>query len=149
MNEKFKFKTQIRVKTFDLDSYGIVHNSVYFKYFEIARVEYIRKMLGIDPVKFLKTYYFVIARNECNYITPAELDDILDIYARVSYIGRTSFEMEYLIVRNGTEIADGKSVAVLLDKKTLQPIELPENFKQKIIEIEGKNLTVKKNSEFA
>jgi YbgC/YbaW family acyl-CoA thioester hydrolase len=50
--EKFKFKVQVQVRTFELDSYGIVHNSVYLKYFEIARTECLHKNIKNRKFKF-------------------------------------------------------------------------------------------------
>ncbi|CUS77292.1 acyl-CoA thioesterase, partial [Candidatus Kryptobacter tengchongensis] len=131
-NTKFKFKIQVQVRSFDLDSYGIVHNSVYLKYFEIARTEYIRQALGIDPGRFFNDFYFVIARNVCNYITPAKFDEILDVYARVSKIGNTSFEMEYLIEESKTKrtVATGETVIVLLNRETFKPEPIPETVKK-------------------
>lgn len=146
-NTKFKFKIQVQVRSFDLDSYGIVHNSVYLKYFEIARTEYIRQALGIDPGRFFNDFYFVIARNVCNYITPAKFDEILDVYARVSKIGNTSFEMEYLIEESKTKrtVATGETVIVLLNRETFKPEPIPETVKKLIFKFEEENVLVKES----
>ncbi|CUS98076.1 acyl-CoA thioester hydrolase [Candidatus Kryptobacter tengchongensis] len=146
-NTKFKFKIQVQVRSFDLDSYGIVHNSVYLKYFEIARTEYIRQALGIDPGRFFNDFYFVIARNVCNYITPAKFDEILDVYARVSKIGNTSFEMEYLIEESKTKrtVATGETVIVLLNRETFKPEPIPETVKNLIFKFEEENVLVKES----
>lgn len=146
-NTKFKFKIQVQVRSFDLDSYGIVHNSVYLKYFEIARTEYIRQALGIDPGRFFNDFYFVIARNVCNYITPAKFDEILDVYTRVSKIGNTSFEMEYLIEESKTKrtVATGETVIVLLNRETFKPEPIPETVKNLIFKFEEENVLVKES----
>ncbi|MCS7230392.1 MAG: thioesterase family protein [Candidatus Kryptonium sp.] len=146
--EKFKFKIQVQVRSFDLDSYGIVHNSVYLKYFEIARTEYIRQALGIDPDSFFfNDFYFVIARNTCNYISPAKFDEILDIYTRVSKIGNTSFEMEYMIKDSKTKrtIATGETVIVLLNRETFKPEPIPQNVKDSIFKFEKEDVILKEN----
>jgi len=145
--EKFKFKVQVQVRTFDLDSYGIVHNSVYLKYFEIARTEYLRQALGIEPGRFFNDFYFVIARNVCNYISPARFDEVLDVYARTSKIGNSSFEMEYLIEEKttGRNVATGETVIVLLNRDTFKPQPLPENVRNLILKFEGDGVIVKKS----
>lgn len=145
--EKFRFKVQVQVRTFDLDSYGIVHNSVYLKYFEIARTEYIRQALGIEPGRFFTDFYFVIAKNVCNYITPAKFDEILDVYARVSKIGNSSFEMEYLIEENKTrrKVATGETVIVLLNRETFKPEPIPQNVRELILKFENYDVLVKEN----
>lgn len=143
--EKFKFKIQVQVRSFDLDSYGIVHNSVYLKYFEIARTEYIRQALGIDPGRFFTDFYFVLAKNVCNYITPARFDEILDIYTRVARIGNSSFEMEYLIEESKTKriVATGETVIVLLNRETFKPEPIPESVRELIFKFEGNTVLTK------
>ncbi len=145
--EKFRFKIQVQVRTFDLDSYGIVHNSVYLKYFEIARTEYIRQALGVEPGRFFTDFYFVIARNVCNYITPARFDELLDVYARVSKIGNSSFEMEYLIEENKTKrkVATGETVIVLLNRETFKPESIPLNVREMILKFENYDVITKEN----
>ncbi len=144
---KFKFKIQIRVRTFDLDSYGIVHNSVYLKYFEIARTEYVRQALGIEPGRFFTDFYFIIARNVCNYITPARFDEVLDLYTRVSKIGNSSFEMEYLMKesKTGREVATGETVIVLLNRETFKPEPIPNSVRDMILKFEGDDVVLKEN----
>jgi acyl-CoA thioester hydrolase len=145
--EKFKFKVQVQVRTFDLDSYGIVHNSVYLKYFEIARTEYLRQALGIEPGRFFNDFYFVIARNVCNYISPAKFDEVLDVYTRTSKIGNSSFEMEYLIEEKTTDrtVATGETVIVLLNRETFKPQPLPENVRDLILKFEGDGVVLKES----
>ncbi len=143
--EKFKFKIQVQVRTFDLDAYGVVHNSVYLKYFEIARTEYLRQALGIDPGRFFNDFYFVIARNVCNYITPARFDEVLDLYTRVSKIGNSSFEMEYLLEETKTrrEVATGETVIVLLNRETFKPEPIPNSVREMILKFEGDRVVLK------
>jgi acyl-CoA thioester hydrolase len=145
--EKFKFKVQVQVRTFELDSYGIVHNSVYLKYFEIARTEYLRRALGIEPGRFFNDFYFVIARNVCNYISPARFDEVLDVYTRTSKIGNSSFEMEYLIEEKttGRTVATGETVIVLLNRETFKPQPLPENVRDLILKFEGDGVVLKES----
>ena len=38
----------IQVRFSDLDVLGHVNNTIYFSYFELARVHYFRELLGID-----------------------------------------------------------------------------------------------------
>jgi acyl-CoA thioester hydrolase len=144
---KFKFKIQVQVRTFDLDAYGVVHNSVYLKYFEIARIEYVRQVLGIDPGRFFTDFYFIVARNVCNYVSPARFDEVLEVYTRVSKIGNSSFEMEYLIEETGTgrEVANGETVIVLLNRETFKPEPIPNNVREIILKFEGDGVVLKES----
>ncbi len=68
-NEQYKHKIQVRVRTFEVDSQGIVHNAVYLQYLEAARIEY-RRNLGY---RILPTGIFddglkvVVVNNNINY----------------------------------------------------------------------------------
>src|SRR5579884_1078112 len=44
--EGFTFSTTVRVRFHDTDAQGIAHNSNYFVWFEVARVEYLREFAG-------------------------------------------------------------------------------------------------------
>lgn len=141
--EKFKFKTSLRVRSYEVDWAGIVHNAVYLQYFETARIEYL-KQLGIE-VSFenIKTKSrVVIVRNEINYKNPAHFDDLLDVFVRISEIGDTSFTFESYIVNSLTKqyIADNVSVHVWLDEKSGVPIRVNENFRSIVRSFEGMDL---------
>ena len=140
----FRHKYPVRVRNFEVDSQGIVHNAVYLEYCEIGRVEYVRE-LGI---KLLPTGIFDnevkinVKRNEINYELPARLDEIIDVYTRISYIKSSSFCFEHLLVNSetGAVFVLQKSVQVNLNPQTGIPERLPDHLRKIIIDFEGSNL---------
>lgn len=142
--KKFRHKYQVRVRNFEVDSQGIVHNAIYLEYCEIGRVEYVRE-LGI---RLLPTGIFDnevkinVKRNEINYESPARLDEIVDVYTRISYIKSSSFCFEHLLINSATgEIyVLQKSVQVNLNPQTGKPERLPDHLREIIIAFEGKNV---------
>src|SRR4029078_7020446 len=44
----FSFSTEVKVRFAETDAQGIVHNSNYFIWFEVARVEYLERYAGGD-----------------------------------------------------------------------------------------------------
>lgn len=145
--EDFKHIISLRVRTFDVDSQGIVHNMNYFKYYEVGRVEY-RRNFGY---KINKTGVFddglkvVVVRNEVDYISYAYLDDILNVHTRISWIKNSSFCFEQLITNqnNGTIISKANGILVNLDNFN-RPETLKEKFVNEIKSFEN-NLIIKKN----
>ncbi|MEO8665380.1 MAG: thioesterase family protein, partial [Ignavibacteria bacterium] len=96
---EFKHVTQVRVRTFDVDSQGIVHNINYLKYFETGRVEYRRDLgytIGKDGI-FNDGLKVVVVRNEIDYSSFSYLDDLLNVYTKISWIKNSSFCFEQLI----------------------------------------------------
>ncbi len=142
--KKFRHKYTIRVRNFEVDSQGIVHNAIYLEYCEIGRVEYVRE-LGI---KLLPTGIFDndikinVKRNEINYESPAKLDELVDIYTRISYIKNSSFCFEHVLSNPATShvYVTQKSVQVNLNLQTGQPERLPDNLRKIISDFEGDNL---------
>jgi acyl-CoA thioester hydrolase len=140
----FKHVFQIRVRTFEVDSQGIVHNINFLKYFEIGRVEY-RRNLGY---KILPTGIFndglkvVVVHNDIDYKSFAFLDDSLSIYTRISWIKNSSFCFEQVIEKNEnkTIICSGKGILVSINSNN-QPEKLNHKFIEEIKLFE-KNLIV-------
>ena len=154
--EDFNHKIQLIVRSYDIDSQGIVHNSVYLKYLETGRVqnrffssglaEY-RKSFGY---KLLKTGMFndglkvVVVNNSIDYKSFAFIDELLTIYTKISWVKTSSFCFEQLIINDKSKeiICEGRGVLVNLNPDT----NLPEQLSQKFInEIKGfeKNLEIK------
>src|SRR5712692_1637417 len=87
--------TQVRVRNYEVDWQGIVHNAVYLLYFEIGRVEYLKNLgVKIDIDSIQRDYKVVLVRNEINYKSPARFDELLNVYTRIASIRNTSFTFE-------------------------------------------------------
>lgn len=136
----FKHKFQVRVRTWETDFLGVVHNSNYLRYMEIGRLEY-RRDFGYDispkgsSHDGLKVF---VAHNSIDYLSTAKFDDLLNIYTRVAWIKNSSFCFEH-ILENDTDnsvIAKGLGIIVNVDAKTNKPVDLPAKFVNEIMEFE-------------
>jgi acyl-CoA thioester hydrolase len=141
---KFRHKYQIRVRNFEVDSQGIVHNAIYLNYCETGRVEYVRN-LGIQllPTGMFDDGVMInVKTNEIDYEAPAKLDDLIDVYTRISYIKNSSFCFEHVILdsKTGQLLVTQKSVQVNLNNKSGKPERLPESLRKIIIDFEGSNV---------
>ena len=122
MPDPVPVKVPIQVRWRDLDALGHVNNAVYLTYFELARLGYIRALLGadaeIDPQTLLPVdFQFILAEVTCQYRSPATLRDRLVVTIWVSQVGRKSFVFEYRITDEATGrlIAEGCSTQVWYD----------------------------------
>jgi acyl-CoA thioester hydrolase len=122
MPEPVPVKVPIQVRWRDLDALGHVNNAVYLTYFELARLGYIRALLGeaaeIDPRTLLPVdFQFILAEVTCCYRSPATLRDRPAVTIWVSRVGRKSFVFEYRITDEvtGRLIAEGCSTQVWYD----------------------------------
>jgi acyl-CoA thioester hydrolase len=121
----------IEVRFKDVDMMGHVNNAVYLTYFENARAGY-WKALGTRVGRPESTY--VLARAECDYRSPATLDDRLGCHIRAIRFGRTSFEFDYLMrdESSGRTIALGRSVQVMYDYGKGTPRPIDDDLKERI-----------------
>jgi acyl-CoA thioester hydrolase len=141
---QFRHKTQIRVRTFEIDSQGIVHNSNYLKYLEIGRVEY-KRNLGYNILQngvFDDGLKVVVVHNSMDYKGFAFVDELLNIYTRIPWIKNSSFCFEQIIEKDSDKsvVCEGKGILVNLNPKTNLPEEIGEKFVKEIEEFENRKL---------
>ncbi len=137
---KFRFKTQVRVRNYEIDWQGVVHNGVYLLYFEAARVAYLEHIgVKVDVNSIQHESKVVIVRNEIDYRAPARFGDVLDIFTRVSFIRDTSFAFEALMEHAEKKllIAENVSFHVWLDERTNRPTRVPDAFRGIVRKFEG------------
>jgi len=131
--DSFKYKTVIETRFIDFDMMGHVNNAVYFTYMEIARSKYWMQAINWD----WKKTGVVIANASLDYIMPIFTEDKISMYVRTSRIGKTSFDLEYLLVKikDGKETIcnKGKTVCVAFDYSTRSSTPIPEHERNKML----------------
>jgi acyl-CoA thioester hydrolase len=141
--EKCSFSLQLRVRNFEVDWQGIVHNANYLHYFEIGRIEYLKHVgIPVDMRSIQSDSKVVVVRNEIDYRSPALFDELLEVYTRVSFIRSTSFAFEGMILeeRSRRLIAENLAIHVWLDPVTDRPVRVTEAFRSRIRAFEGRNV---------
>lgn len=144
--ENFKHSLELRVRSYEVDWQGVVHNSNYLRYFEVARIEYLRAIgWALDLRSIVGKSKVVLVRHEIDYRAAASFDDILKVHTRTSTIGRSSFRMEGFIddETSGQRIAENVAVHVWLDPASDRPQPVPEEFRQLVRAFEGDSVTIK------
>ena len=137
----FNHQVQIRVRTFEVDSQGIVHNMNFLKYFEIGRIEY-RRNLGYNLLPngiFNDGLKVVVVRNEIDYKSFAFLDDLLNIYTKIAWIKNSSFCFEQVIEKDSDKliVCEGKGILVNVDSNN-KSTKLNNKFIEEINSFEEK-----------
>jgi acyl-CoA thioester hydrolase len=136
----FKHSTQLRVRTWEVDWQGIVHNSYYIRYMEIGRLEY-RRAYGYDlspDGTFNDGLKVFVVHNSIDYRATATLDDVLNVYTRISWIKNSSFCFEHYVENDKTKVivAEGKGILVNVNPATNIPENLPDKFVKEIMDYE-------------
>jgi acyl-CoA thioester hydrolase len=121
----FRFGTDIRVRFAETDAQGVVHNSVYLVWFEIARIAYLEEFAGGYPALQASGLESFVLESHIRYRLPAHFDDRLRIHARVGDLRGARFRFDYEVTRNGHVIADGWTSHACVDATTLRPTRIP------------------------
>ncbi|HTP79872.1 MAG TPA: thioesterase family protein [Bacteroidota bacterium] len=136
---------QIRVRNYEVDWQGIVHNGNYLLYCEVGRVEYLKHIgAAVDLNSVNNESKVVLVRNEIDYRAPARFDELLNVYTRTAFIHDSSFMMEGILedARTGRLIAENKAFHVWLDPASGRGKRVPENFRGLIRSFEGPNCEI-------
>ncbi len=123
----------ITVRSTDLDALGHVNNSVYFQYFEQARLDHLAR-LGFLPRfagKDAPQLRFALSETTCRYRAPAYYRDVLLVKVSTTEVRERRFALRYEVMRESDAalVAEGSSVQVWLDDAG-RPTVFPEAFRQ-------------------
>jgi acyl-CoA thioester hydrolase len=127
----FRFSARTRVGFSDTDAQGIVYYGRYNPYFDLARVEYLRRLgllhrdLGGE---------FVMRANTVEYHAPARFDDEIEICIRVDRVGRTSVTFELAAYRepDDTLMVAATQTLVFVDPGERRPREIPAEWRTSV-----------------
>jgi acyl-CoA thioester hydrolase len=135
----FKYSAFTRVGFSDTDAQGIVYYGRYLPYFDLARVEYHRHlgMLRRDT-----EHELVMRASDIEYLAPARFDDLLEVFIRLSRIGRTSvtYEMCAYLVEEDQLLVTAHQTLVLVDLAARQARPVPDEFRERIRAFEGNDV---------
>ncbi len=118
------FNFSRRVAYYETDAMGVVHHSNYIRYFEDARVEWMRTSGLIDYHVPQGDFVFAVHELNCNFKRPLKFNDLFTVSV-VARLDGVRLRLAYAIMCDGREIADGNTVLVPLDDQ-FRPARLPE-----------------------
>jgi acyl-CoA thioester hydrolase len=138
--ENFNFSYRLRVRYSEIDGQKIVFNSHYLTYLDVTITEYFRTLLGEDWEEILSGQMeLALVRAEMDFKKPARFDDVLNIYCRIIGLGKSSMNVEFLIIRekDQLEIVKAKCVYVAFDLRESISTPIPVRIRRQIAELEG------------
>lgn len=122
----------------EMDSYRHVNNVVYFRYFENARLEYLRRLdwpglekeTGIGPI---------LAATQARFRRALTYPDTIAITARLDTLGEDRFNLEHRIfsMQLGEMATEGQGTVVSFHYELGKKVPLPEELRRRIAELEA------------
>ena len=126
--------TTIPIRWGDMDAYGHVNNTVYFRFMEQGRVEWIESMrvpvrIGGDGP--------VIINASCTFLIPMSYPGTVEARTFASHPGRSSFltHVEMRMVGDERIYAEGAAKVVWMNTQTGKSVHLPDHVRA-VIEAE-------------
>jgi len=103
MTDKPQSTVHIRVNYADVDRMGLLHHSVYLKYMERTREEFIRRRNGAYAAMEDAGMLIVVVEANLKYKRPARFDDVLAITLELYEVGAASLRIAYEVRRVGED----------------------------------------------
>ena len=120
--------TSLRVRYAETDQMGYVYYGNYAVYYEVARVEALRK-LNFPYDQLEKQGILMPVRSfHITYLRPAHYDDMLDIEVSIPTLPETRIWFTYKLFRNQELLNTGKTELVFLNKNTYKLVRAPMKF---------------------
>jgi len=141
VTDAFRHRASLQVRFRDIDAFGHVNNAVFFSYVELARIRYLLDVLR--PETSFDELPLILARVELDFRSPIQFGDEVAVETRVDSIGRTSFRMTHRMTAgtggDARLAADVQTVLVAYDYAGARPIQVPDDWRRRIGDFEGRS----------
>jgi acyl-CoA thioester hydrolase len=133
MSKQSVFTWPIRVYFQDTDAGGVVYHTSYVNFMEHARTEWLRSH-GLSHACLIEEFgvMFVVRAIKIDYLKPARLDDMLDVTAKISELGRCRLNMLQSVHRLDETVTTAEVELVCVSKEIFKPVSMPDALRAKL-----------------
>ena len=115
----------------DMDALGHVNNTVYFRYMEQTRIEWLYA-LAEEGGGYLSGTGPVIVNASCTFIVPIVYPGDVEVRMYLAEAGRSSIGSHYELDCAGKRMAEGAAKIVWVDLAGGRSVPLPEHVRAKL-----------------
>jgi acyl-CoA thioester hydrolase len=140
VTDELRHRTPLQVRFRDTDAFGHVNNAVFFTYIELARIRYLLDVL--QPPEPFERMPLILARVELDFRSPIMFGEDVEVQTQVNRIGRSSIAMSHVLTAGGEGrlVGEAQSVLVTYDYSIAKPMPVPDEWRTRIGEYEGRPL---------
>ncbi len=130
--ETRRFVYELRVGYGDTDQSGIAHHGVYPRWFEDARVAWLREEGGLSlaQIERERRIGFAVHSLQIQYKRPALFEDALQVELWIGALRRASLRFDYALKRGDEVLATAQVVLACLDLERLRACALPDDLRR-------------------
>lgn len=133
--EKLVRLSLIPIRWGDMDAYRHVNNTVYFRYMEQVRVEYLESIgyaivpTGLSPV---------IINSSCTFLIPLSYPGLVEVKMFLGAPGRSSIPSRYELRLQGEDAlyATGAAKIVWIDMESGKSVAIPDDLRARLAAID-------------
>lgn len=128
MTESLKYdEIELRVRYGETDQMGVVYHGNYAQYFEVGRVEWLRKF-GVSYKEMEENGIMLpVISLSIKYKKPARYDDLIKVKTRLAKTPSATIEFDYEIVNENNEIlVIGNTSLAFIDIHKNRPTRCPQ-----------------------
>lgn len=126
-----KFSAKYRVYYEDTDAGGIVYYANYLKFFERARTDFLRNLNIVQSeLAATENVIFVVRKCEIEYLTPARMDDLIEVFVEVKKINPASIVMFQEIKKSDKLVSTLTVQIACVSADKIQPTKIPSNISE-------------------
>ncbi len=115
----------------DMDALGHVNNTVYFRYMEQTRIEWLYA-LAREGVGYLSGTGPVIVNASCTFMVPIVYPGDVEVRMYLAEPGRSSIGSHYELDCAGKRMAEGDAKIVWIDLASGRSVPLPDQVRAKL-----------------
>ena len=130
MSTHLTIDAPVRVRYAETDKMGVVYHSNFIVWFEIGRVELLRKMgFRYRDMEREDDCHIAVVDIRCRYKAPARYDDELIIRTQLKHMRGSMMTFHYEVVRmpDNALLAEGETVHIVVNSK-FEKTNLPEKY---------------------
>lgn len=133
----FHHRVSVQIRFNDVDGYGHVNNNSYFAYYDLGKEDYLRQVLSINYSS--ADVVPVIANINADFFLPIFHGDDIEIETRVSHVGKKSFTLQQRAInkKKHVVVCQCQTIMVCFNLKTQESVEVPERFRDSILDFEN------------
>ncbi len=143
---EFPIVVTLPIQWGDQDAFGHVNNTVFFRWYESARIAYFARVIPDpapeeDAAQEEDAAGLILASIQCDFKRQVTFPDTVEVGATVTRIGSSSMTVEHLAYSQSQQavVAEGTSTVLTFDYQSNKPKRVPDKVRAAIAALEGKS----------